>query len=93
MCPCCVVGVGEAVSAVGVCAWAEEFVVSSYDNRFYAWIVRKEAEGIDEVFRHAVGEGIVFARAVEGDEDSGCGSWGFGGDMGDADVSKWEGCV
>ena len=85
--------VGEALPGIEVCSGAEHLVVAGYDDAFYARVEGEEVERCFEGGGHGVRECVVFSRAVQGDEDYGCGGWRGGGDVGETDVWEGEGGV
>lgn len=62
-------------------------------NRSDSIVNVKHGERALHFLHHCIGEGIVFARAIECQQDYGRGCWRGGRDVGDADVLEGELCV
>jgi hypothetical protein len=74
-------------------ARTEHLPRSCNDDAFHAFVQIEHFVGGFDFFHHGAGEGVVFGRTVEGEEDDGGRGGGGGGDVGEGDVLKGEGGV
>jgi len=76
-----------------ICSRAENPSVACDDCALDARVNVDECKGAHELVHHRVGEGIVAAGAVQGDEYGGGGSRGVGGDVREKNLFEGEVCV
>ena len=69
---------------------AENPSVACDDDAFHAVVDVEELEGVFELVHHGFGEGVVFARAVELEDDGWGDGLGGGGDVVKADLGEGE---